>query len=73
MEANGGNAESFQPTTLLEKAKEIDSSLARDNALGEFSESMWSNRCVLCFDLTIRRFNEKNVLVPYRDSCIKLS
>lgn len=43
-ESNPNTEESLRPISLLEKAKEIDCSLAGDNPLDEYSESMWSNR-----------------------------
>ena len=61
-ETNYGSEESSRSTTLLETAKKFDGSLARDNSLGEYSESMWSNRCVCNFDLDLSSFQRKTLL-----------
>ena len=42
--SNHDGTEFFGTRTLLENAKEIDESIARGNMVGDYCESMWSNR-----------------------------
>jgi len=43
-ESNQDNTEVFRTSSFLENAKELDDSVARGEALGDYIESTWSNR-----------------------------
>lgn len=45
-ELNQDDDQSLSTATLFEIAKEFDSNLANGEKVGEYSERMWSNRCV---------------------------
>jgi hypothetical protein len=54
----------FQNTNLLENAKEIDDSLAGGDLVGDYSESVWSNRYVFYFKwLNISAYRFRNIFL----------
>ena len=73
-ESNHDSTKKIQTAALLENAKEIDSSLASGNAVGDFCESTWSNRYVCDGGLMILPLESNTIYVPcsYRDFCIKI-